>query len=92
MLGEPSRKGALLDLLLVNREDLTAGHLGHSDRKVVEFNIFGDRRKTDTKTSTLDMRRAVFSLFREQLVRSPGKLLLKVLGSISAGYFLCSTS
>lgn len=62
------------------------GHLGHSDRKVVEFNIFGDRRKTDTKTSTLDMRRAVFSLFGEQLVRSPGKLLLKAFLSVLVAF------
>ena len=48
---EPTRKGALLDLLLVNREGLVSevaigGHLGHSDHEAVKFKIFGDRRKT----------------------------------------------
>ncbi|GAB0190604.1 hypothetical protein GRJ2_001525700 [Grus japonensis] len=73
VLKEPMRKGALLDLLLVNREGLVGevaigGCLGHSDHEVVEFKIFGDRRKTATKTSTLNMGRADFRLLRE-LVR-----------------------
>ena len=42
VLRELTRKGALLDLLFVNREGLmgkvvTGGCLGHSDHKVVEF-------------------------------------------------------
>ncbi|GAB0204012.1 mitochondrial enolase superfamily member 1 [Grus japonensis] len=61
VLKEPMRKGALLDLLLVNREGLVGevaigGRLGHSDHEVVEFKIFGDRRKTAPKTSTLELR------------------------------------
>ena len=32
------------------------------------------------------MRRAVFSLFREQLVRSPGKLLLKAFLSVLVAF------
>ena len=45
LLKEPTRKGALLDLLLVNREGLLGevaigGRLGHSDHEVVEFKIW----------------------------------------------------
>ena len=55
VLREPTRKGALLDLLLRNREGLVGnvvigGRLGHSVHEAVEFKIFGDRRKTATKT------------------------------------------
>ena len=41
-----------------------SGHLGHSNHEVVEFKTFGDRRKTATKTSTLDMERTDFRLLR----------------------------
>lgn len=45
VLRELIRKGALLDLFLVNREGLVdeaaiGRHLGHSDRELVEFNFF----------------------------------------------------
>ena len=47
------------------------GHLGHSDHEAVKFKIYGDRRKTASKTSTLDMRRADFRLLRELLSKVP---------------------
>ncbi|KAJ7395040.1 adaptin ear-binding coat-associated protein 1 [Pitangus sulphuratus] len=76
VLRDPTWKGALLDLLLVNRVDLLrkveiGGHLGHSDHKVIEFKISVDRRKSASKTSTLDMRRAAFRLLRELLSKVP---------------------
>lgn len=85
-----SRKGSLLGLLLVNREDLVGEvvigrHLGHSDHEIVEFRIFGDRRKTARKCLTLNKGRQIFGLLRE--LRSPGILLLKALGSINAVHF-----
>lgn len=49
-----------------------------------------DRRKSAKKISILHMRRADFRLVRK-LLRSPGKILLKVLRS-SAGHFLSITS
>lgn len=71
MLRELTRKGALLDLDLFfeNREGLVGdmvvcGYLGHSDHKLVEFQIIGNRRKTAGKTSTLGMGRAEFGLLR----------------------------
>lgn len=62
--------------MLVNREGLvgkvgTGGCLGHSDNEVVEFNIIGDRRKTVTKTSTLEMGRADFRLLSESVSKVP---------------------
>ncbi|GAB0206625.1 mitochondrial enolase superfamily member 1 [Grus japonensis] len=85
VLKEPMRKGALLDLLLVNREGLVGevaigGRLGHSDHEVVEFKIFGDRRKTATKTSTLDMGRADFRLLRELVSQVPWETALEGIG------------
>lgn len=65
------RKGALLDLLLVNTEDLTAGHLSHSDHEVVKFKFFGDMRKTATKTSTPDLWRADSRLSWELVRKLP---------------------
>lgn len=60
VLRELTRKGVLLDSLLVNREALKGGMviggcLGHSDHEVVKFKTFGGRRRTATKTSTLDL-------------------------------------
>lgn len=55
---ELARKGALLDLLPVNREGLMCevtigGHLGHhSDHEEVELKIFGDRKKISSKASS----------------------------------------
>ena len=65
------RKGDLLDLLLVSREGLVGevaigGRYGHSNHKVIEFKIFGNRSKTATKATTLIMGRADFRLFRER--------------------------
>lgn len=37
-------------------EVATGGHLGHSDHKVVEFNIIGDRKKSASESLALDMR------------------------------------
>ena len=95
VLREPTRKGALLDLLLENREGLVGDvAIGgcHSDHEVVEFRIYGDRRKTATKTSALDMGKADFRLLRELVSKAPGKLLLKVLASIHAGQSLSTAS
>lgn len=65
VLRELSRKGALLDLLLVNSKSLmsetaTCAYLGHSNHEAAEMKIFGDRKKTASRTSTLDIQRADF--------------------------------
>ncbi|KAJ7399383.1 hypothetical protein BTVI_115488 [Pitangus sulphuratus] len=63
-------KGALLDIMLVNRVDLVSkaqigDRLGHSDHEVIEFKISVNRKKSANKSSTLDVRRADFRLLRE---------------------------
>ncbi|GAB0205778.1 hypothetical protein GRJ2_003043400 [Grus japonensis] len=73
---EVIRKGVLLELLLMNKEELVGevvigGCLGHSDHEVVEFQIVGERRKTTSKTSTLDMERANFGLLKELVCKVP---------------------
>ena len=85
VLRELTRKGALLDLLFVNRKGLVGkvvigGCLGHSDHDVVEFQIVGDRRKTSSKTSTLDMGRADFGLLKELVSKVPWESAFEDLG------------
>ncbi|KAJ7428099.1 adaptin ear-binding coat-associated protein 1 [Pitangus sulphuratus] len=97
VLRKMTQKDALLDMLLVNRVDLVSeveicGHLGHSKHEAVEFRISVDRRKSANKTSTLAMRKADFRLLRELVSKDRGKMLLQMLGSISAGHFLNITS
>ena len=75
LVGEPTRGGALLDLLFTNREGLVGGVmvggcLGLSDREMIEFSIWGEARKGVSKTTAMDFRRANFGLF-EALVESP---------------------
>ncbi|XP_008941201.1 PREDICTED: probable leucine carboxyl methyltransferase 1, partial [Merops nubicus] len=71
---EPVRKGAMLDLVLTNREGLVGdvklmGNLGCSDHEVVEFKILRSSKKGALlKLETLDFRRAVFALFRNLVV------------------------
>ncbi|KAK4819838.1 hypothetical protein QYF61_012983 [Mycteria americana] len=82
---EPTRKGALLDLLLVNREGLVGqvaigGCLGHSDREAVEFQIVGNRRKTASQTSALDMGRADLGLLKELVSKVPWESALERVG------------
>ena len=76
VLKELTRKGAFLDMLLINREGLVGkieigGCLGHTDHETVKFKICVDKRKAASKTSTLDMRRANFRLLRELLSKVP---------------------
>lgn len=98
VLREPTRKDAILHLLPINREGLMSeveigGHLSHSHHKVNKFKMSVGRRKSATKTLTLDIRRADFRFLRELVSKVPsGKMLLKVLASISAGHLLSITS
>ncbi|PKU46871.1 rna-directed dna polymerase from mobile element jockey-like [Limosa lapponica baueri] len=81
LVGEPTRGDALLDLLFTNKEGLVAdvevrGHLGLSDHEMVKFSILSEVRKGVSKTSTLDFRRADFSLFRTLVGRVPWEIIL----------------
>ena len=68
------RRGAVLDLVLTNREGLVGsvklrGSLGCSDHEMVEFKILRAARRAYSKLATLDFRRADFGLFRDLLGR-----------------------
>ncbi|KAJ7396027.1 rna-directed dna polymerase from mobile element jockey-like [Pitangus sulphuratus] len=52
------RKGLMSDVVI-------EGHFGHNDHEAIEFKMSADRRKSTSKTSILDMRRADFRLLRE---------------------------
>lgn len=68
--------------------DTIGGHLCYSSHKVIEFKISVARRKSTRKISPLDMKR----LLREIVSKIPGKILPKVLGSITVGHILGITS
>ncbi|GAB0180427.1 hypothetical protein GRJ2_000508000 [Grus japonensis] len=73
---EPTRRGAMLDLVLTNKEGLVGnvklrGSLGYSDHEMVEFKILRAARRVHSKLATLDFRRADFGFFRDLLGRAP---------------------
>ncbi|GAB0202608.1 hypothetical protein GRJ2_002726400 [Grus japonensis] len=73
---EPMRRGAMLDLILTNKEGLIGdvklkGSLGCSDHKMVEIKILREARRAHSKLTTLDFRRADSGLFRDLLGRIP---------------------
>ncbi|GAB0198633.1 hypothetical protein GRJ2_002328700 [Grus japonensis] len=76
VIEEPMRRGAMLDLVLTNKEGLVGdmklkGSLGCSDHETVEFKILRAVRRAHSKLTTLDLRRADFGLFRDLLGRIP---------------------
>ncbi|GAB0176076.1 hypothetical protein GRJ2_000072800 [Grus japonensis] len=72
VIEEPTRRGAMLDLILINKEELVGnvklkGSLGCSDHEMVEFKILRAARRVHSKLTTLDFRKADFCLFRDLL-------------------------
>ncbi|GAB0207157.1 hypothetical protein GRJ2_003181300 [Grus japonensis] len=70
VIEEPTRRGAMLDLILTNKEGLVGdvklkGSLGCSDHEMVEFRILRAARRACSKLTTLDFSRADFGLFRD---------------------------
>ena len=68
LVSEPTREGALLEFLFVNREGLVGdvmvgGLLGHSNHEMIEFLIPREERRGISKTVTLDFWIADFGLF-----------------------------
>ncbi|XP_072728592.1 cilia- and flagella-associated protein 20 isoform X1 [Ciconia boyciana] len=81
LVSEPTREGALLDLLFMNREGLVSdvmvgGRLGQSDHEMIEFWIRGEAARGVSKTATLDFWRADFGLFRRLVNRVPWEAAL----------------
>lgn len=69
MAEEPTRRGALLELLLIHKGVLVTavqvgGSLGCSDHNMVDFSIAKERSRTISKTSTTDFKRANSVLFK----------------------------
>ncbi|GAB0204721.1 hypothetical protein GRJ2_002937700 [Grus japonensis] len=76
VIEEPTRRGAMLDLVLTNKEGLVGnvklkGSLGCSDHDMVEFKILRAARRVHSKLTTPDFKRADFGLFRDLLGRVP---------------------
>jgi len=69
---EPTRKGALLDLVLKNKEGLVeygkaGGSLCCRNHEIVEFRILRAGSRAISRIKTLDLKRANFGLFKELL-------------------------
>ena len=67
---EQTRKGALLDLVLTNKEGLVedvkvGGRLGCSEHEMVEFRMLRGGSRAINMIKTLDLRRANFGLFKD---------------------------
>jgi len=72
VVGEPTRRGVLLDLVLMHKEGLVesvqvGGSLGCSDHEMVNFRILRGGSRAISRIKTLDFRRANFVLFKELL-------------------------
>uniref|UniRef100_A0A8B9FNR1 Reverse transcriptase domain-containing protein n=1 Tax=Amazona collaria TaxID=241587 RepID=A0A8B9FNR1_9PSIT len=76
VIEEPTRRGAMLDLVLINREGLVGnvtlqGSLDCSDHEMGEFEILRTVRRACSKLTALDFKRADFGLFRNLLSKVP---------------------
>jgi len=76
VIEEPTRRGAMLDLVLTNKEGLVRnvklkGTLGCSGHKMVELRILRATRRAHSKLTTLDFGRADFGILRDLPGRVP---------------------
>lgn len=82
LVSEPTRGGALLDLLFTNGEGLVGDMvvrdcLGYNDHDIMEFSIRGETRRGINITSTRDFQRPDFSLFWRLIRRVPWETAFK---------------
>lgn len=82
LVREPTREGALLDLLFVSREGLVGDKvvgacLGHSDLEKTEVLILAEVRRGARKTTTLGLQSVDFGLFGTLFWRVPWEAVLK---------------
>lgn len=85
MVDVPNRRGALLDLVLTNKEGLVEavkvkGSLGCSDHEMVEFGISRGRNRVP-RIASLDFSRANFGLFKHLLREIPWDKVLEGKGA-----------
>jgi len=90
LVSEPTRGGALLDLLFTDRKGLVGdvvvrGCFGLSNHEMTEFLVHDKVKRRASKTTTMDFRRADFGLFRSLVERVPGERVLKGKG-VQAGW------
>ncbi|KAM4642928.1 uncharacterized protein AAGF69_015296 isoform 1-T2 [Amazona ochrocephala] len=86
VIEEPTRRGAMLDLVLTNGEGLVGnvmlqGSLGHSDHEMVEFEILRTVRRACSKLTAMDFKRAHFGLVRNLLSKVPWGIALEGRGA-----------
>jgi len=82
LVGEPTREGALVDLLFANREELVGDvmvglHLGHNGHEMIDFLILIEVRRGVIRTATLGFQRTDFGLFRILVDRVSWEAVLK---------------
>ena len=94
---DPTRRGAMLDLVLTDKEGLVGnvrlkGSLGCSDREMMEFKVLRAARKVHSKLTALDFRKADVGLFRDPLGKVPWGKALEGRGPKKAGQYSRITS
>ncbi|GAB0192596.1 hypothetical protein GRJ2_001724900 [Grus japonensis] len=82
VIEKPTRRGAMLDLVLTNKEGLVGnvklkGSFDYSDHEMVEFKILRAVRRAHSKLTALDFSRADFGFFRDLLGRIPWDKVLE---------------
>ena len=75
MTEERTKRGAVLELVLTNMEELLGnvklkGSLGCSGHEMVDFEILTAARRTQGKLTALDVRREDFGLFKDLFCRA----------------------
>lgn len=74
VIKEPTKEDALLDFIFINNKGLVGdmkvrGTLGCSDKDMMEFRMPRGKNKANSRSTTLDMRRADLGLFSDLLDR-----------------------
>ena len=90
VIEKPTRRGAMLDPVLTNKEGLVGNVkvkrcLGCSDHEIVEFKILKAAKTVHSKLTTPDFRRVDFGLFRDLLGRVPWNKALGGRGTQESG-------
>jgi len=86
VIKESTRRGAMLNLVLTNKEGLVGNvklksSLGCSDHETVEFKILRVAGSVHRKLTVLYFRRADFGVFRDPLARQPWNKALEGRGA-----------